>query len=97
MITKEQFISTINSFKEFEDFCDKQRELGVDYIESPVWISIGKLFDNVIYSNFNDEASDFIMWWMFEDSKDVTIDGEEVTIDTAYHLWEYLKSQGYVE
>jgi hypothetical protein len=98
MITKKQFTDILKSFIEFEDFCDKQEELGIYLTESKLYNSVGILFDNAICSNFEETASDFIMWWMFEDApKEVTVNDETIYLETIDDLWNYLVSCGYVK
>lgn len=98
MITKEQFETIIKSFQYVSDWIDKQHDLGVDLFESDLFFNVGILFDNAIYSNFNEEASDLIMWWMFEDGKEITSDDNEtIELKTTDDLWNYLVSCGYAE
>lgn len=97
MITKEQFTNIIESYNKFDEFCDQQHKLGVDLIESDLFNAVGILFDNAIYSNFIEEASDFIMWWMFESvNKEIEVDGKTINLETIDNLWQYLISCGYV-
>ena len=98
MITKEQFTNIINSYNKFDEFIEYQHAVGIDIIESDLYTTFGILFDNAIYSNFTEEASDFIMWWMFEDvNKEIEVDGKTIKLESIDNLWEYLKSCGYVE
>ena len=99
MITKKMFVKGCDKMLEYMEHVDElQHEFNIDLTETKSFESVGIMFDLLIYSNFNEEASDLVMWWMFEDApKEIEVDGKTIDLETLDNLWEYLKSCGYVE
>ncbi len=91
MITKKQFVEIINAYNNFEDLEETLRSFGISLTDSDIFNCIATLFDNVIYSNFDEETSDIIMEWMFDEF------GKYTDIISAEDMWDYLVKHEYIK
>ena len=68
MITKEQFINFITSYKKFAEGIDRIEEAfghSVYLFETDWYEAVGKMLDYFIESHFTEIGCDSIFWWMF--------------------------------
>ena len=91
MITKKQFVEIINAYNNFEDLEETLRSYGIGLTDSDIFNCIATLFDNAIYSNFDEETSDIIMEWMFDEF------GKYTDIISAEDMWDYLVKHEYIK
>lgn len=95
-MNKENFIKTINAYKEFLDTSDKLMELGIDLAEGPITYSIDTIFDSWLQSILNEEGQDLVYWWLFEDvDKVITDNGNEINVEDIEEFTKYLLNNGY--
>lgn len=97
MITKEEFIKFITSYKEFESAIDRiekavcGRRYGCNLFESDWYEAVGKMLDIFLDLHFTESGSDWITYYLFEDVKDKTVivtnkDIFNEEIEVEYHL-----------
>ena len=91
MITKKQFVEIINAYNNLDDFQENLYSFGIDLYGSDIFNYIAKLFDNAIYSNFDENTSDIIMEWMFDEF------GKYSDIISAEDMWDYLVKHEYIK
>ena len=98
MITKEVFIDTLKVYKSGVDFLRKMDDEGLDLYETPLARSTDALFDAWLNQITNDEGSDLIYWWLFEDTEKELYDDDQNVIakltDEAT-LYDYMNENGY--
>ena len=67
MLTRENFKDLVYKMLEHNEFYDKLYDLGMDVINCKYLETTGIFFDEIMKSNFGEEGSDLISWWMYED------------------------------
>lgn len=95
-INKEKFITLINNHKAQEERLDKLSEAGFQIWETAVIEYGNELFDELIYTFFTEEGSDWIFWWLFEKNDNPEMkayyeNNEEIPLDTIEEFWEFVK------
>ncbi len=92
MVTKEKFFQVLEEYEKGMNFIDKLNNLKIDTYETPIFNSLGVVFDSFISSNFDEEGTDIFNWWFFEDGREMCdAQGNEIPLGTKNELWEYLK------
>ena len=97
LITKEEFINTINLKKEYDSIVDKLGNILGNIYDSKFIEFTYIIFDKYIMSNFNESAQDTIFWWLYEKDGREGIemydeDGNTIPMDTIDDLWTYIKN-----
>ena len=98
MISKEEFVTFINSYQEFEKSVDRfdKAITGKSYstilFESDWYDSVGRMLDIFINSHFSEEAEDWIYYFLWEDIEDKAayVDDVKYPLKTIDELWEFL-------
>lgn len=108
MVTKEEFINFVKAFETFENGINRiekvlsgDRPYKINLWDSD-WIdSVGKMWDNFMYSHFTEEGCDLINWWKYEDVDHIItqkVDPDlfygkseiEYNVNDIEDLWDYL-------
>lgn len=86
------FERAINAVRNLEKLVDSLNDLGIDIIES-TFLEYGILADLTWLSNYGEEGTDLINWWLYEKADPIiyTPDGDAVSISTIQELHEYLE------
>lgn len=95
---RENFIKTLQAYKDFLDTTDKLMELGIDLAEGPISRSLDIIFDAWLNEITNEGGQDLIYWWLFEDVEKVIRDTEDnviANIESIENLYNYLKENEY--
>lgn len=97
MITREKFNEIITSLLTINTEVDTLYDMGIDMIESHIFIQYGKMVDIVLDSLYTKEGQNLINWWLYEVplNKDLVKiwddKGEEIKCETIEDLWELTK------
>ena len=108
MVTKEEFINFVKAYETFENVIDQIQKVlsgnklyNINLWESDWVDSVGKMWDNFMYSHFTEEGCDLINWWKYEDIDHIitqTVDSNlfyekskiEYNVNDIEDLWNYL-------
>lgn len=91
MITKQDFLELLKLSPDVFNYLDDTYRLGMDFSESPLFNSYALAFDIAIRSSFPEEIVDIINAYVFEDIRDITDNGVNVSLETPEELWDYVK------
>lgn len=95
MISKKLFIEIIHNIQK-QNIVDYEISKSLEKVcGSRILFNTENLIYNSLYEMlgeiFNDEESDYIGWWLFEDTeKIIYIDNKEVGIKTSEQLYDFL-------
>ena len=92
MITLEQFVAFVNEVKSFEALADNLYNLGVDIVETPIYLHFGKLSDLCVeLMGLTEEGIDLVNWWLYEDvPKELEINDEVIDVESTYAFYNFL-------
>lgn len=98
MITKEQFISIINKYINWDKRIDEVGDvLNICPLEMD-WVEFGAIiFTDFLRVIFTEEGEDTISWWLFErrgnpEMKMWDNEGNEIPTETVEDLWNIVKN-----
>lgn len=92
MLTKERFFQTLKEYDKGMSFLDELDDLKINVYETPIFDSLGFVFDSFIITNFDEEGTNTFNWWFFENGREkYDTQGNEIPLNTKDELWEYLK------
>ena len=97
MISKEEFIRGIKSYKEGLGFIERADSIGLDLYESPICSTADTIFDMWLDQITTDAGADLIYWWLFEDVEKKIYKDDEVIADLVDEesLYNYMNENGY--
>lgn len=92
MISKIEFIELLKEHDAQEERIDTLEEMGLSIFDSPLIEYGTKLFEQMITSNFKEEGSDWIFWWLYEKDGDPDMKAwdenhNEIPLETMEDLW----------
>ena len=92
MVTLENFKKAISTIQSFNDKSKQLEGLGIDLLESWISDTVFELFDQWIKSNFNEEGTDLIYWWLYDKvDKVITLkNGSKLDVSNIENFYEYL-------
>lgn len=93
MITFEELKRQIDLKKQFDKKLKELQEVlnSRDLFEIDLVQITYQLFDNYIYSHFDEDGADFIFWWIYDTvPKVIYIDETEYNVEDLQDLWKYL-------
>jgi hypothetical protein len=94
MINKDEFHNLIGLYQDIDKQIEIWKTAGVDIIECPLVQDFWKIFDLLLYSNYDQEQVDTIYWWLLEKSNDpdikMYVDKKEYPIDTVDQLFNFI-------
>jgi len=89
MILQEDLRKILELWLQFLELWDKYRD--ILNTESELYNTPGVLFDTYIYTIFNDEGSDLVFWWIYEDvDKIIYEDSGETDVNKLDDFLNYL-------
>lgn len=98
MITKEQFIETINNIVKLNKEYDRWDDFGINLWELPIGDIMSSIMDSSYTWAFTENGIDWISWWLYEresvcgeEPNKVYRDGDEIPSETVEDLWELVK------
>lgn len=98
MISKEVFINCMKSYEEGLEFLRNLDKIGLDLYETPLCCASDTVFDMWLKVITNEEGSDLIYWWLFEDVEKKIYENGKVIADLKDEeaLYIYIKENGYI-
>lgn len=96
LVTKEEFLSWLSDHAAQSERVDILIKAGLQIWDSPLIEYGNKMFELLVKSNFTEEGSDWIFWWLYEkdgnpDIKAWDEDHDEIPLETAEDLWRFVK------
>ena len=99
MISKEVFIDCIKSYERGLEFLRNMDKMGLDLYETPLCYASDTVFDMWLKVITDEEGSDLIYWWLFEDVEKKIYEDDKVIADLKDEeaLYIYMKENGHFE
>lgn len=98
MITKEEFISLINDFREYDELVDSTSgKLNISNLHECNLITYAfGLFEKVLKLSFNEHGIEDIYWWLYEKAGSSSMkmwdeNNNEIPTETLDDLWNIVK------
>lgn len=96
MITKNEFISLIESYKSYSKELDKWCKL-VPMFDSKLINTVENMFVKNLKIQFTEEGYDWITWWLWEKNGNPEMKAwdenkEEIPTETIEDLWDIVKN-----
>jgi len=97
MISKEDFIKGVSTYKKGVEFLRQLDDFGIDFYESSLNLSADTLFDMWLNQITGESGVDLVYWWLFEDvDKDIYEDDKIIAnLEDIEDLYTYMKDNGY--
>lgn len=101
MCSKELFVNTINSLKEFNDYIDKLYELNIDIINVEPIMNLASNIVNLLENLCNDSKTRWINYFCYElnfgekwEHGTITDEnGNDIKLATVEDLYEFVKEE----
>lgn len=100
MITFEELKKQIDLKNRFDEKLEELEHIlnCRDLFEIDLVQTTYQLFDNYIYSCFDEDGADLIFWWLYENVPKVIYAGEvEYNVEDLKDLWEYLVKNNHLK
>lgn len=96
MVTKESFLKTLAIQRKGSNYVDTLYDHGVNIIETDLNEAFGEVFDQWVFSNFNEEGTDWVFWYVYERTRKTgepdawDEGGNVIPMETDEDLWNFL-------
>ena len=91
MISKEEFVKTLEEYTKVDKYMDALIHLNIDLVETPLFEGIGNMLDIIIKTNFDPVQEEIIYLYMF-DGKSRELDTNNGKITSSEELYDYVCS-----
>ncbi len=100
MITFEELKKQIDLKNQFDEKLEELQKIlnSRDLFEIDLVQITYQLFDNYIYSCFDEDGADLIFWWLYESvPKIIYTEEAEYNVEDLKDLWEYLVKNNHLK